>query len=326
MKKHNPIKILFLLLLMLSVSPAVLGQSWSTRDTKNTCTARHECSGAAVDGKIYLIGGRGEKAVEEYDPATNQWRTMSMPPLEMHHFQAVAHKGKIYVIGALSGRYPHEEPISHVYIFDPKTDTWDKSHEIPEERRRGAAGLVVKDDKFYLVAGIKDGHWADNRNYFDEYDPATGKWRTLPDLPRVRDHFQAVVVDNKLYAVGGRKSFAKEGHGFELTYAEVDVYDFKTNKWETLPAQHNLPTERAGSSTLAYDGGFVVIGGESASQVAAHNEVEYFEPGQGWKLLNRLEQGRHGFPLVEINGSLYVVAGSGNRGGGPELTSVEVMK
>src|SRR5690606_38313001 len=145
-------------------------------------------------------------------------------------------------------------------------------------------------------------------------------------ISRVRDHFQAVVVDNKLYAVGGRKSFAKEGHGFELTYAEVDVYDFKTNKWETLPQAQNLPTERAGSSTLAYNGGFVVIGGESASQVAAHSEVEYFTPGQGWKLLNKLNQGRHGFPLAEIDGSLYVVAGSGNRGGGPELTSVEVMK
>lgn len=319
-------KILFQLVVLMGLSQIAFGQSWSMIETKNNCTERHECSGAAVDGKLYLIGGRGDKPVEEYDPATQQWRTMSMPPMEIHHFQAVSYKEKIYIIGALSGPYPHEVPLSHVYIFDPKTDSWEKGHEIPEERRRGAAGLVVKDDKFYLVAGIKDGHWADNRNYFDEYDPATGEWKTLPDLPRVRDHFQAVVVDNKLYAVGGRKSFAKEGHGFELTYAEVDVYDFKTNQWETLPQAHNLPTERAGSSTIAYDGGFVVVGGESASQVAAHSEVEYYEPGQGWKLLNKLKQGRHGFPLVEINGSLYVVAGSGNRGGGPELTSVEVMK
>jgi len=319
-------RILIQFMVLLGMTQMAFGQSWSSVATKNTCTERHECSGAAVDGKLYLIGGRGTKPVEEFDPATSQWKTMAMPPVEMHHFQAVTYKGKIYIIGALSGPYPHEVPLDHVYTFDPQKNLWEKGHEIPEERRRGAAGLVVKDDKFYLVAGIKDGHWADNRDYFDEYNPATGEWRTLPNLPRVRDHFQSVVLDDKIYAVGGRKSFAKEGHGFELTYAEVDVYDFTTNKWETLPADQNLPTERAGSSTLAYGEGFVVIGGESASQEAAHSEVEYFKPVQGWKLLNNLNRGRHGFPLVEINKSLYVVAGSGNRGGGPELTSVEVMK
>lgn len=319
-------KILIQIMVLMSLSNWVLGQSWSTVDTKNTCTERHECSGAAVDGKLYLIGGRGMKPVEEFDPVTNQWKTMAMPPLEMHHFQAVPYQGKIYVIGALSGSYPHEIPLSHVYIFDPKANQWEKGHEIPEERRRGAAGLVLKDDKFYLVAGIKDGHWADNRDYFDEYDPATGEWRVLADLPRVRDHFQAVVMGEKIYAVGGRKSFAKEGHNFDLTYAEVDVYDFKTNQWETLPEQHNLPTERAGSSTISYNGGFVVIGGESASQEVAHSEVEHFVPGQGWKLLNNLNRGRHGFPVVNINDALYLTAGSGNRGGSPELNSVEVMK
>ena len=319
-------KLLTLLTFFLAISHFATGQSWTTVDTQNSCTERHECSGAVVDGKLYLIGGRGMKPVEEYDPATKQWKTMAMPPMEIHHFQAVAYKEKIYVIGALSGPYPHETPLTHVYTFDPKKDLWEKGHEIPEERRRGAAGLVVKDDKFYLVAGIKDGHWADNRDYFDEYDPATGEWRELPDLPRVRDHFQAVVLDNRIYAVGGRKSFAKEGHGFELTYAEVDVFDFDRHAWETLPEKDNLPTERAGSSTIAFDRGFVVVGGESANQVAAHSEVEYYQPGTGWKLLNNLERGRHGFPLVNINNSLYVAAGCGNRGGSPELNSVEVME
>lgn len=304
-------------------SSFVAGQSWITVDTQNTCTERHECSGTAVDGKFYLIGGRGMKPVEEYDPLLNQWKTLAMPPIEMHHFQAVAHDGKIYIIGALSGKYPHEKPLDHVYTFDPKRNLWEKGHEIPEERRRGAAGLVFKDHKFYLVGGIKDGHWADNRDYLDEYDPVSGEWTVLPNLPRVRDHFQAVVVEEKLYAVGGRKSFAKEGHNFDLTYSEVDVYDFNTKQWETLPEK--LPTERAGSSTIAYNNGFIVVGGESAAQEKAHSEVEYFEPGVGWKLLNPLDRGRHGFALFNIDANYYVAAGCGNRGGNPELNSLEMM-
>lgn len=321
--KHMKFLLSFLMLMVMSVF--AFGQSWSMVDSENTCTERHECAAASVKGKLYLIGGRGDKPVEEFNPSTNQWKEMATPPVEMHHFQAVSYKGKIYVIGALSGKYPHEKPLEHVYIFDPKSNTWEKGDEIPQERQRGAAGLVVKGNKFYLVGGIKDGHWADNRDYFDEYDPATGKWTELPSMPRVRDHFQAVVVKNKLYAVGGRKSFAKEGHNFDLTRAEVDVYDFKTNTWETLPAELNLPTERAGSSTVPYRNGFIVLGGESASQEAAHAEVEFFEPGKGWVLLNQLNRGRHGAQAVQIRSRYYIAAGCGNRGGNPELNTMEVM-
>lgn len=266
------------------------------------------------------------KPVEAYDPATNTWEMKKMAPLEMHHYQAVPYQDKIYVIGAFTGGYPHETPIPHVYIYDPANDEWTRSHEIPEERRRGAAGVVVHNDKFYVVGGIEDGHWADNRDYMDEYDPKTGNWQTLPSLPRVRDHFQAVVVDDKLYAVGGRKSFAKEGHTFELTYGEVDVYDFSEKKWETLSSPDDLPTQRAGSSTVAYNKGFIVVGGESINQVAAHAEVEYFEPGKAWKKIAPLKRGRHGMQVVPIAGKFYVAAGCGNRGGNPELTSIEVFK
>lgn len=322
----NLMKKLLTIIPALLVSFSMLGQAWSTLNPKNSCTERHECATAAFGDRLYLLGGRGMKPVEVYDPNSNTWEKKSMAPLEMHHFQAVPYGDKIYVIGAFTGGYPHETPVSHVYIYEPSSDKWTKGHEIPENRRRGSAGVVVHQDKFYIVGGIEDGHWADNRDYLDEYDPKTGKWTTLQDMPRVRDHFQAVVVDGKLYAVGGRKSFAKEGYGFELTYGEVDVYDFKDNKWETLSEDQNLPTQRAGNSTVNYKKGFIVVGGESSNQVPAHNEVEYFEHGKGWSMLNRLERGRHGMQVVPIAGKYYVAAGCGDRGGSPELTSIEVMK
>jgi N-acetylneuraminic acid mutarotase len=319
-------KKLLILVPALLLLGSIHAQTWSTLSPATECTARHECAAAAVGDKLYLLGGRGMKPVEVYDPITNTWETKSMAPLEMHHYQAVPYQGKIYVIGAFTGGYPHETPISHVYMYDPAKDEWIQGHEIPKNRRRGAAGVVVHKDKFYIVGGIEDGHWADNRDYLDEYDPKTGEWVTLPSLPRVRDHFQAVVVDDKLYAVGGRKSFAKEGHTFELTYGEVDVYDFGRKTWETLKSTDDLPTQRAGSSTVAYENGFIVVGGESINQVAAHAEVEYYEPAKGWKQIAPLVRGRHGMQVVPIAGNFYVAAGCGNRGGNPELTSIEVLK
>ncbi|WP_339922628.1 galactose oxidase [uncultured Cyclobacterium sp.] len=315
---------IFLTFVLAIFGAGIQAQTWETLAPQTSCTNRHECSGAAVNGKFYLMGGRGEKPVEVFDPVSGNWTKLGNAPFEMHHFQAVTYKNNIYVIGAFTGGYPHEIPVSNVYIYNPLRDSWTQSHEIPEDRRRGAAGLVVHNDKFYLLGGAQDGHWADNRDYLDEYDPLTGEWKTLASMPRLRDHFQAVVVDDKLYAVGGRRSFAKEGHGFELTYPELDVYDFKTDSWNTL-SEHPLPTERAGSTTVPYKGGFLVIGGESDVQVKAHSEVEYYHPVKGWSLLNHLNRGRHGFPAVFIKDALYLAAGCGNRGGNPELDSIEKL-
>lgn len=45
----------------------------------------------------------------------------------------------------------------------------------------------------------------------------------------------------------------------------------------------------------------------------------------GWEKLSPLQQGRHGTGAVVVDGKIYIVAGSGNRGGGPELNSIEVL-
>ena len=295
---------------------------WHTITAENEPTARHENAFTELDGKFYLIGGRGMKPVDIYDPATNRWSTGAQPPLEMHHFQAVPYQGKIYVMGAFTGGYPDETPISHCYTYDPARDEWEQGFEIPEDRRRGAAGVVVHNGRFYVACGIRNGHLGDYKNWLDEYDPATDTWTQLPDAPHTRDHFQAVVANNQLYAVGGRNSSAATKQTFELTVADADVYDISTQTWETLPAK--LPTERAGSTTVLLNGHVVVIGGESGAMQAAHHQVEALDVATGtWQPWPRLQRGRHGTQAAVYEGSIFIAAGSGDRGGGPELTSLE---
>src|SRR5699024_1843346 len=152
MKSYNvfPIAaISFLLLILIQPLQAQDAGGWQLLDTDDHPTERHENAAAVVDGKLYLVGGRGERPVEVYDPATQSWEERATPPLSMHHFQAVSHDGKIYVLGALNGDYPDEDPIGHVYIYDPQADRWTKGAEIPEDRRRGAAGAVAYEGKIY---------------------------------------------------------------------------------------------------------------------------------------------------------------------------------
>src|SRR5690606_26889356 len=102
-QKNNLMKILFQLVVLMGLSQIAFGQSWSMIETKNNCTERQECSGAAEDGKLYPGGGRGDKPVEESDPATQRWRTVCMPPMASHRVEAGSYKEKVYIIGSSSG-------------------------------------------------------------------------------------------------------------------------------------------------------------------------------------------------------------------------------
>lgn len=293
-------------------------------DTDNSPIARHECAFVEVDGLFYLLGGRGIKPIDIYNFDKNQWTQGASPPIEIHHFQALDYKGNIYIFGAMTGKYPHEKPLDRVLIYKPKKNKWFWGDSIPISRRRGSVGVVLKGNNAYLLCGITDGHWSGHVSWLDKYDFETGKWTILKDAPRPRDHFQAAIYKDQIYCVGGRNSSAKTKETFSLTIPEVDVYNTINNTWSTLPDSLNLTTQRAGASTLIYRGDLIVIGGESASQKTAHNNIEVLKLGNGkWKPMSSLVQGRHGTQAVCYKNAIYTVAGSGSRGGRPELSSME---
>ena len=283
---------------------------------------RHETAMVEVSGKAYLIGGRGLKQTQEYDPVGRTWTDLGPPPFEMHHFQPVALDGSIHVVGAFTGGYPNESNVQNVWTFDPAANSWTVGGAIPPGRRRGAAGTVVYDGKIYLVGGNNQGHNGGARPWFDEYDPATGAWTVLPDAPRPRDHFLAVVVGNRLVLAGGRAT--TQPNPFVGTIPEVDVFDFTTGTWSTAVAP--LPTARAGTMAASVGRYAVIIGGESGSQVAAHDEVDAFDAiAERWATLPPLVTGRHSGGVAALEGVIHVASGCGNRGGSPELPTLELL-
>ncbi|CAM4238226.1 galactose oxidase [Cytophagaceae bacterium 50C-KIRBA] len=308
-----------------SVSAQDSPNSWNILTSQQAAQKRHESSMVECDGKFYALGGRGKRPIEEFDPKTSNWTVLADAPMEFHHFQAISFQHEIYVVGALTGNYPHEKPIPQFLIFNPKTKTWREGASIPADRLRGSVGVFTRGNKIYLVAGIMDGHYDGHVKWFDEYDTKTNTWKILPDAPRARDHFQAVMVGkDKAYVAGGRTSHAKIGKVLDLCIKEVDVFDFKSNQWSTLA--EGLPTLRAGTSSIVNGPYLVVMNGESVKQVPAHSEVEVLDTRTGtWSSLPNLRQGRHGTGVVYWKGKIYVVAGSANRGGGPELNEMECL-
>ena len=321
------LKVIFLIVFSMACCiPDLASQAtWSERasDDGSKPVARHEAAFVLIKHKSYLLGGRGIRPVSIYDHKKNIWTQGSKPPLEIHHFQPIVYKNKIYIIGALTGGYPSETPVENVIIYDPKKDRWIIGDPIPRDRRRGSTGNVFREGKIYISCGIKNGHIGDHKNWLDEYDPKTGTWRILPDAPRTRDHFQAALADDKLFVLGGRRSMAPDAV-FAHPVAEVDVFDFATNTWSTVT--HHLPTLRAGNFVIKEMDEILVIGGESGDQVEAHNEVEALHiKNHVWRVLPALIQGRHGTGVVHYQGQLFIASGCGKRGGQPELQSMEVL-
>jgi N-acetylneuraminic acid mutarotase len=244
------------------------------------------------------------------------------PPIELNHFQAIVYKDEIYICCAMTGGFPHEKPVDHIYIYSPATDSWRTGAEIPKERQRGSTGAVIYKNKFYIVCGILDGHWTGNVPWFDSYDPKTNKWEKLPDAPIARDHFNAAIAGNKLYCIGGVQSDAMEKKTLNNTITEVDVYDFKSGKWTVADAK--LPTPRAGCATVTVGDEIVVMGGESTAQKISHNEVEAYNVKTGtFSKLPSLAEGRHATAAIYFEKKIYIAAGVGNSGGSPLLTSIE---
>ncbi len=296
--------------------------TWNQIEFNEEPQARHENGLVAVGDKIILIGGRGEKRIDIFDIAKQTWIKGAQPPLEIHHMQLVELDGLIYVLGGFTGSWPYETPLSHILIYDVTEDSWAIGPEIPEDRKRGAAGAVVKDKKIYLVNGIINGHTSGWVNWLDEFDPYSNTWKVLPNAPQARDHFQSAVIGDNLYVAGGRRSGSGET-GFSGTIKDAERYNFKSGNWEKIS---NLPTERAGTAAAIFNNQFVVIGGESENQEAAHREVEIFNPEtNSWTQLPSLQSGRHGTQAVNFGNTILIGAGSGNRGGGPELTSFEIF-
>lgn len=320
---NNQLSIL-VLLLVLHTGLFAQDKSWLPVQSENAPIARSENAYVQVGDKFYLLGGRGMKPIDIYDPVARKWTQGAQPPFEMHHFQAIEYQGLLYVMGALNGGWPFETPIPNILIYDPAIDQWAIGPEIPGHRQRGAAGVAIHQDKLYLVCGIVNGHTSGWVPWLDEYDPATNSWKELPDAPRARDHFQAAVIDGKLYAAGGRHS--GKGSGFEATLGQVDVYDFASGKWSTLPSpQGDIPTQRAGCTALVSGKDLIIIGGESGSQVPAHSEAEVLNTTTNtWSALPELNRGRHGTQAVLTNNVIFIAAGCGNRGGEPELNTQEM--
>ncbi len=227
-------------------------------------TARRGLSTCVLDGKIYAIGGWSgtsatTSALEVYDPAKDTWtKKANMPGGSRATVGAAAVNGKVYAIAGWGSNVP----LSIVDEYDPATDTWTRKTDIPTARGYLSASAV--NGKIYVIGG-KAGTIQNPIELptVEEYDPATDRWTERSDLPDARYFLSTSVVDDKIYAIGGRPNARA-----------TEEYDPATDTW-TVKA--NMPTGRNMLATSAANGKIYAIGGGSGLST-----VEEYTP-EGWE-------------------------------------------
>jgi N-acetylneuraminic acid mutarotase len=122
---------------------------------------RHGLDVVSVNGKIYAIGGMGNKIsmwsplknVEEYDPATDTWTSKNEMPTPRDGYGYSVRNNSIYLFG---GWVSDQNQTEATIMYDTQADIWTYSNDIPV--KTGAFGYVTAGDKIYFFGGDKEDY------------------------------------------------------------------------------------------------------------------------------------------------------------------------
>ena len=117
---------------------------------------------------------------------------------------------------------------------------------------------------------------------FCRYDTKTNHWTSVEPMKTKRKHLGTAVLDNLLYAIGGRDE------NTELN--SVEKYDPTTNQWSSVVAMN---FRRSGVGLAVVNGHLYAVGGFDGSNYL--KSVEWFDPAiNQWKIAGSMNYRRLG--------------------------------
>ena len=268
---------------------------------------RQETAVVALDGKVYVLGGfAGDLSivadVEVFDPATGTWDTAEDLPVPMHHANAAAAGGRVWVTGFLTGLDFAAD--GRVFSYDPVADAWTEGPPMPAGTERGASGVGADGTQIYVTGGLREGIAVADFSVLATAG-TSGTWTGLVDFPAGRDHLGAGVIGGIFYAAGGRNGTIN-GHVPEL-------YAWDPASPAAWTARAPMPTSRGGVAAAVLDGELYVIGGEGNPDDPnrVFPQTEAYDPATDtWSELAPMRTPRHGTGAAAVGTRIWVPGGA----------------
>jgi len=232
--------------------------------------------------------GETLQIVQSYDPQTKAWLAQPPLPVPLHHPTAATYRGEMVVIGGASdelanasnkvyalrggswvelpnltharaaaaaavvgdklvvaGGQNQKQLVAQTEVFDGQS--WKDAADLPTPREHLAA---VSDGTYVYTVGGRFLSADKNSAAFERFDPQSGQWTKLVDMPTPRGSYGATYIDGRIVAVGGEEP--------TQVLATAEMYDIAEAKWISLP---RMPTARHGEVVAAVGDTVYCIGG-----------------------------------------------------------------
>lgn len=173
------------------------------------------------DGHLYAIGGETNGgitgAAEHYNPAMDQWTTLSISkPTRVSNISGASIGEWIYVPGGLTAE---GRPTAVVEAYHLVDETWLPFAPLP--RPLSGYALAVHEGRLFLFGGKDDRGYA-NTTYL--YDPQQNQWTEGKPMPTRRAYAAAASLGSAIFVIGGY-----DGQREQPT---CEVYSPQDDAWE----------------------------------------------------------------------------------------------
>jgi N-acetylneuraminic acid mutarotase len=307
---HNMVDTFF----TLTIGSAPLHDYWE--ECSPMPTPRKYLSVCVVGKTLYALGGckqffngdYSQKAVNALEAYDSVWTVKDSMKTARYSFACGEYNGSIYVFGGKST----QGYIKSIERYEIATNKWSSAGNMPF--LRASAASCVYNNKLYLFGGRKFYQQGIDSvgNDIQAYDFASNQWSIVTGhMNTPRHDFQAVVIGEKIYLIGGLGGSLYSTDDEAL--ADVEVYDPKSNQCSSDPQMYSAHSYFAAVSIN--DSIFTIggISGISGSKETLINTISVFDPIKAvWKekiFPAPHPEGRSGCGAGVVNGKIVIVGG-----------------
>ncbi len=178
----------------------------------------------------------------------------------------------------------------------PKGDVWVRKR-TPMPSQRVEFDTSAVNGKIYAIGGTV---WDDRLRFgrvlrtVEEYNPVTNQWTPRESMRIGRTDLSTVVVNGKIYAIGGQILLW-------MWRKHVEVYDPVTNTWEM---RADMLEVRPTFSASAAAGRIYVMGGADDESTEEYNPV-----ADSWEKKAMMPHRRTWFATSVVDGKIYAIGG-----------------
>lgn len=327
-------RLIYSVLLTMFIINSVQADDW--REAKQMPLALQEIYTDIYEGMIYIGGGipvddaKFTNQFSRYNSKKNKWEILTPMPERRHHVTISATEDHIFAIGGFIGGFPDWQAQDSVYVYSPRDNSWENGVSLSSPRGEHVSAVVG--GKIYVIGGRTRStpnaqHYKTHHDtkFNEVFDPQTSKWTQAAPAPTARNSAASVVIDGKIYVVGGRQNQTnKNGDVRIVNVPNLEVYDPVTDSWESRAA---MPIAQGGLAAAVADGKLYVFGGEQwyPEEIVSANSWVYDPETNRWEALPNMPTPRHGLAAAALGSNIHVFGGSAVNGLGA-VDAHEVFK